>query len=84
MVLSSAGEDSSINNTKMSVSYQLRDIATDDILTSGTIDAFATSGAVSSFHGQDMSEGFAEERLINLLGERLFQKLQLYFLTLEV
>jgi hypothetical protein len=83
-VLSSAGEDSSINNTKMSVSYQLRDIVTDDILTSGTIDAFATSGAVSSFHGQDMSEDFADERLIKLLGERLFQKLQLYFLTLEV
>jgi hypothetical protein len=31
-----------------------------------------------------MSEDFAEERLIKLLGERLFQKLQLYFLTLEV
>ena len=83
-VLSSAGEDSSINNTKMSVSYQLRDIATKNILTSGTIDAFATSGAVSSFHGQDISEDFAEERLIKLLGERLYQKLQLYFLTLEV
>ncbi len=83
-VLSSAGEDSSINNTKMSVSYELRELATGNILTSGNIDAFATSGAVSSFHGQDVSEDFAEERLIKLLGERLYQKLQLYFLTLEV
>ena len=83
-VLSSAEEDSSINNTKMSVSYQLRDFETDSILTAGSIDAFATSGAVSSFHGQDISEDFAEERLIKLLGERLYQKLQLYFLTPEV
>ena len=83
-VLSSAGEDSSINNTKMSVSYELRELGTGNILTSGNIDACATSGAVSSFHGQDVSGDFAEERLIKLLGERLYQKLQLYFLTLEV
>ena len=83
-VLSSAGVDSSLNNTKMSVKYSLRDNRTGDVLTSGSIDAFVTSGAISSYHGQDVSAEFAAERLVKLLGERLYQKLQLYFMSLEV
>ena len=83
-ILSSAGVDSSLINTKMAVSYSLTDSRTGDVLTSGIIDAFATSGAISSYHGQDVSAEFATERLVKLLGERLYQKLQLYFLSLEV
>ena len=83
-VLSSAGVDSSLNNTKMAVSYSLQDSRTGDVLTSGSIDAFVTSGAISSYHGQDVSAEFAAERLVKLLGERLYQKLQLYFMSLEV
>ena len=83
-ILSSAGVDSLLINTKMAVSYSLTDRRTGDVLTSGIIDAFATSGAISSFHGQDVSAEFATERLVKLLGERLYQKLQLYFLSLEV
>ena len=83
-VLSSAGVDSSLNNTRMAVSYSLLDSRTGKVLTSGSIDAFATSGAISSYHGQDVSAEFAAERLVKLLGERLYQKLQLYFMSLEV
>ena len=83
-VLSSACVDSSLNNTKMAVSYSLQDTRTGDVLTSGSIDAFVTSGAISSYHGQDVSAEFAAERLVKLLGERLYQKLQLYFMSLEV
>lgn len=82
-VLSSAGVDSSLNNTKMAVSYSLLDSRTGEVLTAGSIDAFATSGAISSYHGQDVSAEFAAERLVKLLGERLFQKLQLYFMSIE-
>lgn len=82
-VLSSAGVDSSLDTTKMSVSYSLQDIQTGDVLTDGSIEAFATSGTISSFHGQDISAEFAAERLVKLLAERLYQKLQLYFLSLE-
>lgn len=81
--LSSAGQSSSLNNTKMAVSYQLRDHTSGTILTSGTIEAFATSGAISSYHGQDVSAQFASERLVKLLAERLYQKLQIYFISLE-
>jgi len=82
-VLSSAGENSSLDTTKMSVSYSLQDIQTGEVLTDGSIEAFATSGTISSFHGQDISAEFAAERLVKLLAERLYQKLQLYFLSLE-
>ena len=82
-VLSSAGVSSSLDTTKMSVSYSLQDIRTGEVLTDGSIEAFATSGTISSFHGQDISAEFAAERLVKLLAERLYQKLQLYFLSLE-
>ena len=82
-VLSSAGVSSSLDTTKMSVSYSLQDIRTGEMLTNGSIEAFATSGTISSFHGQDISAEFATERLVKLLAERLYQKLQLYFLSLE-
>ena len=80
-VLSSAGVSSSLDTTKMSVSYSLQDIRTGEVLTDGSIEAFATSGTISSFHGQISAE-FAAERLVKLLAERLYQK-QLYFLSLE-
>ena len=82
-VLSSAGVSSSLDTTKMSVSYSLQNIRTGEVLTDGSIEAFATSGTISSFHGQDKSAEFAAERLVNLLAERLYHKLQLYFLSLE-
>ena len=82
-VLSSAGVSSSLDTTKMSVSYSLQNIRTGEVLTDGSIEAFATSGTISSFHGQDISAEFAAERLVKLLSERLYQKLQLFFLSLE-
>ena len=82
-VLSSAGVSSSLDTTKMSVTYSLQDIRTGEVLTDGSIEAFATSGTISFFHGQDKSAEFAAERLVKLLAERLYQKLQLYFLSFE-
>lgn len=82
--LSSAGSNSELNNTTMSINYRLTDISTGAQLTAGTIRATATSGAISSYYGQDVSQNFSSERLVKLLGERLYQKLQLYFISLEV
>ncbi len=72
---------STLNNTKMSVSYSLEDNETGGLLTSGSVSATATSGSITSLYGQDVSSQFASERLVRLLAERTYQKLQLYFLS---
>ena len=81
--LSAAGSSSTLNNTKMSVNYSLEDNETGDQLTHGFISATATSGNITSHYGTDVSARFAAERLVGLLAERTYQKLQLYFLSAE-
>ncbi len=81
--LSAAGSPSTLNNTKMSVNYSLEDNETGDQLTYGFISAIATSGSITSHYGKDVSAKFASERLVGLLAERTYQKLQLYFLSSE-
>ena len=81
--LSSAGVSSQLNNTTMSLSYQLYDISSGRMLTSGQTNATATSGNISSYYGQDVSLQFASERLVKLLADKLHSKLQLYFASVE-
>ena len=65
----------------MSVSYAHVDAETGTPFTEGTVSATATSGTITSYYGQDVSARFASERLLGLLAERIYQKLQLYFLA---
>lgn len=81
--LSASGSSSTLKNTKMSIRYVLKDNETDRELTSGVVSATATSGTITSYYGQDVSAQFASERLVGLLAERIYQKLQLYFLSVE-
>ena len=81
--LSASGSSSTLNNTKMSVNYSLKDKESGIELTSGVVFATATSGTITSYYGQSVSEQFASERLVQLLAERVYQKLQLHFLSAE-
>ena len=81
--LSASGSSSTLNNTKMSVNYSLKDKETGIELTSGVVSATATSGTITSYYGQSVSAQFASERLAQLLAERVYQKLQLHFLSAE-
>ena len=81
--LSASGSQSTLNTTKMSVNYSLRDNETGNELTSGVVSATATSGTITSYYGQGVSAQFASERLAQLLAERVYQKLQLYFLSAD-
>ena len=81
--LSASGSSSTLNNTKMSVNYILKDNETDNELTTGMVSATATSGTITSYHGQAVSAQFASERLVQLLAERVYQRLQLHFLSAE-
>jgi len=81
--LSASGSSSTLNNTKMSVNYSLKDKETGIELTSGSVSATATSGTITSYYGQSVSGQFASERLVQLLAERVYQKLQLHFLSAE-
>ncbi len=81
--LSASGSSSTLNNNKMSVNYSLKESETGNELTSGVVSATATSGTITSYYGQSVSEQFASERLVKLLAERVYQKLQLHFLSAE-
>ena len=81
--LSDSRSSSTLNNTKMSVNYSLKDKETGIELTSGVVSATATSGTITSYYGQSVSGQFASERLVQLLAERVYQKLQLHFLSAE-
>ena len=81
--LSASGSSSTLNNTKMSINYRLKDNETGIELTSGVVSATATSGTITSYYGQSVSAQFASERLVQLLAERVYQKLQLHFLSAE-
>ena len=81
--LSASGSPSTLNTTKMSVNYSLKDNETGNELTNGVVSATATSGTITSYYGQGVSAQFASERLVQLLAERVYQKLQLHFLSAE-
>jgi hypothetical protein len=81
--LSASGSSSTLNNTEMSINYRLKDNETGNELTSGVVSATATSGTITSYYGQNVSAEFASERLVQLLAERVYQKLQLHFLSAE-
>ena len=81
--LSASGSSSTLNNTKMSINYRLKDNETGNELTNGVVSATATSGTITSYYGQSVSAQFASERLVQLLAERVYQKLQLHFLSAE-
>ena len=81
--LFASGSSSTLNNTKMLVNYSLKDKETGIELTSGVVSATATSGTITSYYGQSVSAQFASERLVQLLAERVYQKLQLHFLSAE-
>ena len=81
--LSASGSSSTLNNTKMSINFRLKDKETGNELTSGVVSAIATSGTITSYYGQSVSAEFASERLVQLLAERVYQKLQLHFLSAE-
>lgn len=74
------GKSSNLSNTVMSVSYELVDKMSNEILTSGKITSTATSGTVTSYYGQDKSKQFAAERLAGQLADRLSLRLRRYFL----
>ena len=77
--LSVRGTSSALTSSQMSVSYQLVNLATGKLETSGSLSAEASSGAVSSFYAQTASARHAEERLAELLGTRLAARLTSYF-----
>ena len=77
--LSVAGSSSTLVDNNMTSSYELTEIETGVLLTSGKVIVSATSGTITSFYGRDVSGQFANERLAILVAERLYQKLQLYF-----
>lgn len=79
--LSVAGSSSTLVDNNMIGSYKLIELETGDILTSGKVVVSATSGTITSFYGRSVSSQFANERLAILVAERLYQKLQLYFLA---
>ena len=81
--LSASGSSSTLNNTKLSANYSLKDNETGNELTSGVVSATATSGTITSHYGKSVSAQFASERLVQLLAERVYQKLQLHFLSAE-
>lgn len=79
--LSVQGASSTLKKMSMSVNFELRRLATSEVLISDSITADATLGAVASLYGQDKSEFHARERLATLLAQRVVRQLQLYFLN---
>ncbi len=73
------GKGSSLTSSDMSLRYQLISLETGELVTSGSLSAEASSGAVSSYYAQSASERHAEERLAELLGTRLAERLTSYF-----
>lgn len=79
--LSVRGTSSSLTSSKMTLTYQLISLQTGKLENSGRLSAEASSGAVSSFYAKSTSARHAEERLAELLGTRLAERLTGYFAT---
>ena len=75
------GKSSTLSKTTMTLKYTLADRVSDAVLTSGTLEATATSGTVSSYYGQDKSKQFAAERLTLNLADKLALRLRSHFLN---
>lgn len=73
------GTSSTLRSANTTLSYQLIDIASGDVLAEDVLSATATSGAVSGHYAQSQSSQFTNERLAQLLGARLAQHLSFYF-----
>lgn len=73
--LSVSGSSSNLRNKDMTLTYQLTDVKTGEVVDKGMVTAKATSGAVSGFYAQEQSAKQADERLARLLGQRLGQLL---------
>ena len=65
----------------MTVSFQLVDLASNNVQLQGSVTGNATTGSVSSLYGIDKSEQHARERLVIMLAQRTLQRLQLHFLS---
>ena len=81
--LSVKGKSSSLSKSTMTLTYDITDRVSKERLTSGTLTATATSGTVSSYYGQEQSKKFISARLARTLGDRLAQRLRLFFLNRE-
>ena len=79
--LSVRGTSSTLKKMTMSVSFQLLHLKTGEIVLRDSITSEATLGAVTSYFGQDESERNARARLAQLLGNRVAQRIQLYFIS---
>lgn len=78
--LSVKGKSSNLSKTVMTLTYQLEDRVSGDLVTNGNLSATSTSGTVSSYYGQDKSKQFAAERLTKQLADKLTLSLRNYFL----
>jgi hypothetical protein len=75
------GSSSVLKRASMTVSFQLVDLASDNVQLKGSVTGNATTGSVSSLYGIDKSEQHARERLVIMLAQRTLQRLQLHFLS---
>ena len=78
--LSVQGASSTLKKMSMKTSFELRSLTNGKIILADNITADATLGTVTSLYGQEKSEIHARERLAILLAQRVFRRLQLYFL----
>ena len=78
--LSISQNSSNLEYTDVTVSFNVIDNNSGEVIHKGKISSEATSGAVASLYGQAQSSKFARERLAVLLAQRVYQNLYLYFL----
>ena len=78
--LSISQNSSNLEYTDVTVSFNVVDNNSGEVIHKGKISSEATSGAVASLYGQAQSSKFARERLAVLLAQRVYQNLYLYFL----
>ncbi len=78
--LSVRGFTSTFKKMSMVANFTLTKQGGGDVLLRDTVTADVTLGTVSSLFGQDQSELHARDRMATLLGQRVAQRVQLYFL----
>ena len=79
--LSVKGKSSTLKKMTMSVSLQLLDRLSGEVVLDENIVAGATLGAVTSYFGQDEAERHGRERLAKLLAGRAARRVLLFFAT---
>ena len=78
--LSVRGVTSTFKKMSMVANFTLTKQGGGEVLLRDTVTADVTLGTVSSLFGQDQSELHARDRMATLLGQRVAQRVQLYFL----